>query len=230
MWRLDTTDGSWAVKVPFDADSEDEVRLSTAFHEAAYAAGVPTPQVRRTTDGAVFATSAAGRSGSTSGSTCALPTPTLDPALVGAAVAAIHRVEVAHDGALAPVVRTSRSAPTAGTSWSSSCAPREHRSRAGWPSCATSWSRSSRGSSRRGSLRTCHRDLWADNVLPDRRRRRVRHRLGEQRTGRSRARSSGCVLFEFGRNDPGRARALADAYRERRRAGARSTGPATSRC
>ncbi len=32
-----------------------EVASATAFHEAAYAAGVPTPQVRRTEDGAVFA-------------------------------------------------------------------------------------------------------------------------------------------------------------------------------
>src|SRR5215472_1226274 len=54
VWRLDTADGSWAVKVPFDRSTEDEVRLATAFQEAAYAAGVPTPQVRRTTEGCVF--------------------------------------------------------------------------------------------------------------------------------------------------------------------------------
>ena len=42
---------------------EDQVRLATAFQEAACAAGVPTPQVRRTTDGCVFATiGEAGRS------------------------------------------------------------------------------------------------------------------------------------------------------------------------
>src|SRR6516165_7788466 len=55
VWRLDTADGSWAVKVPFHRSSEDEVRMATAFQEAAYAAGVPTPQVRRTTAGHVFA-------------------------------------------------------------------------------------------------------------------------------------------------------------------------------
>jgi hypothetical protein len=32
--------------VPFHQSSEDEVRLATAFQEAAYTAGVPTPQVR----------------------------------------------------------------------------------------------------------------------------------------------------------------------------------------
>ena len=56
MWRLDTAEGSWAVKVPFRQSGEDEVRSATAFQEAAYAAGVPTPQVRRTTEGCVFAT------------------------------------------------------------------------------------------------------------------------------------------------------------------------------
>src|SRR6516164_2958251 len=55
VWRLDTADGSWAVKVPFDRYSEDEVRSATAFQEAAYAGGVPTPRVRRTTEGCVFA-------------------------------------------------------------------------------------------------------------------------------------------------------------------------------
>src|SRR6266480_241694 len=56
VWRLDTADGSWAVKVPFEQSGEDEGRLATAFQEAAYAAGVPTPRVRRTTEGRVFAT------------------------------------------------------------------------------------------------------------------------------------------------------------------------------
>jgi len=75
VWRLETADGSWAVKVPFDRSSEDEVHLATVFQEAAYAAGVPTPQVQRTTEGRVFAVAKAGRSGCTSGSTCVLPTP-----------------------------------------------------------------------------------------------------------------------------------------------------------
>ena len=56
VWRLDTADGRWAVKVPFERSDEDEVRLSTAFQEAAYAQGVPTPGVRRTVEGTVFAT------------------------------------------------------------------------------------------------------------------------------------------------------------------------------
>jgi hypothetical protein len=56
VWRLDTADGSWAVKVPFDLAGEDEVGTATAFQEAAYAVGVPMPRVRRTTEGHVLAT------------------------------------------------------------------------------------------------------------------------------------------------------------------------------
>ena len=43
VWRLDTADGSWAVKVPFRQSGEDEVRSAAAFQEAAHAAGIPTP-------------------------------------------------------------------------------------------------------------------------------------------------------------------------------------------
>src|ERR1700748_3236319 len=56
VWRLDTADGSWAVKVPFHPPVEDGGRSATAFQEAACAAGVPAPRVRRTTEGCVFAT------------------------------------------------------------------------------------------------------------------------------------------------------------------------------
>ena len=62
------------------------------------------------------------------------------------------------------------------------------------------------------ALQTCHRDLWADNVLPtpdggvcviD----------WENSGPADPSHELGCVLFEFARNDDGRARALVDAYR-----------------
>lgn len=55
VWRLDTADGRWAVKTPFHETTEDSVRVSAVFQEAASAAGVPAPQIRRATDGSVFA-------------------------------------------------------------------------------------------------------------------------------------------------------------------------------
>ena len=69
------------------------------------------------------------------------------------------------------------------------------------------------------TLRTCHRDLWADNVLPT--------ADGgvcvidwENSGPADPSQELGCVLFEFARADPGRARALIDAYRA-------AGGPAT---
>ena len=91
VWRLDTADGSWAVKEPLEPSSEDEVRSATAFLEAACAAGVPTPRVRRTTDGCVFATVTGRQVRVYEWVELKAPDPRLDPAQVGAVVAAIHR-------------------------------------------------------------------------------------------------------------------------------------------
>lgn len=92
VWRLDTADGSWAVKVPFCSSSEDEVRSATAFQEAACAAGVPAPQVRRTTEGCVFATLEGRQVRVYEWVDLRAPDARLDPDRVGAVVAAIHRV------------------------------------------------------------------------------------------------------------------------------------------
>ena len=137
----------------------------------------------------------------------------LDPAQVGAVVAAIHRVPFTDAGQepldpwyLEPVGAqrwdqlvaqlTQAGAPFAGR-----C-----------PICATSWSRWRPGSSRRRRFPTCHRDLWADNLL------------GTAQGGvcvidwensgpADPSQELGCVLFEFARSDPGRAHDLVAAYR-----------------
>ena len=92
VWRLDTAEGSWAVKVPFRQSDEDEVRTATAFQEAACAAGVPAPQVRRTTEGCVFATLGGRQVRVYEWVDLHAPDARLDPDRVGAVVAAIHRV------------------------------------------------------------------------------------------------------------------------------------------
>ena len=62
-------------------------------------------------------------------------------------------------------------------------------------------------------LRTCHRDLRADNVLPT-------ANGGvcvidwENSGPADPSQELGCVLFEFARADPGRVRALTDAYEQ----------------
>ena len=64
---------------------------ATAFQEAAYAA-VPTPQVRRTTEGCVFATLEGRQVRVYEWVDLRAPDARLDPDQVGAVVAAIHRV------------------------------------------------------------------------------------------------------------------------------------------
>ena len=212
VWRLETADGSWAVKLPFRESSEDEVRVATAFQEAAYAAGVPTPQVRRTTEGSVFATIRGKQDRVYEWVDLRAPDPGLDPAPVGAVVAAMHQVSV--DG-LGPLDAWSHE-PVGADRWDQLV---EQLRKAGAPFAdrladlrdelvaLESWIEQPQ------TVQTCHRDLWADNVLPT--------ADGgvcvidwEDSGPADPSQELACVLFEFGRTDPGRARALISAYQK----------------
>jgi Ser/Thr protein kinase RdoA (MazF antagonist) len=218
VWRLDTADSSWAVKVPFHRSSEDEVRLATAFQEAACAAGVPTPQVRRTTEGRVFATLEGWQVRLYEWVDLRAPDAMLDPDRVGAVVAAIHRASATDPRPLDPWYHE----PIGAERW-------DHligRLRAAGAPFARqladlrdelvaleSWIEPPE------MVRTCHRDLWADNILPTADG-RVCVIDWENSGPADPSHELGCVLFEFGRTDSGRVRALTDAYRE-------AGGPAT---
>ena len=219
VWRLETTEGSWAVKVPFVTTTEDEVRSSTAFHEAAHAAGVATPQVRRTTNGAVFA--------SLDGCQARLyewvdlcPVDTgLDAAVVGAVIAGIHGVS----GTAADVGQLDAwyAEPVGADRWDWLVEQLEEQ-RAPFARkvadlrdelvALESWIEPPK------MLVTCHRDLWADNV-------RATADGGvcvidwENSGPADPGQELGCALFEFARTDPGRAHELVTAYR---RAGGRA--------
>ena len=218
VWRLEAADGSWAVKVPFDGSGEEDVRTSTLFQEAAHAAGVPTPRVRRTTEGTVFATVDGRPVRVYEWVDLLAPDHTLEPALVGAVLAAVHRVPAPDGGEvdawyvnpvgagrwdeLVELLQEAR-APFAGRL----AALRDELV------ALESWIEPPR------TVRTCHRDLWADNVLPT--------ADGgvcvidwENSGPADPSQELGCVLFEFARDDAGRARELADAYRD-------ADGPAT---
>ena len=218
VWRLDTAEGSWAVKMPFDWPREGEADGTTAFHEAAYAAGVPTPQVRRTIDGRVFATIAGTQVRVYEWVDLLDPDPRLDPALVGTVVAGIHRVRVADLSPLDPWYHD----PIGADRWDELVA---QLGRAGAPFAGQladlrdelvaleSWIEPPQ------QLQTCHRDLWADNLRPT--------ADGgvcvidwENSGPADPSHELGCVLFEFTRSDQGRVRTLTDAYQQ-------AGGPAT---
>ena len=228
VWRLDTTEGAWAVKVAFGAVGEQDVAPSAAFQEAAHAAGVPTPAVRRTRGGEVFAD--VGETSQAPGSSRRMvvrvhswvdlgpPDPMADPVAVGEVVAAIHRLDVPAEGGPDPW----SSEPVGARRWDALVAELEA---AGAPFARElgdlrdelvaleTWIEQPT------VLRTCHRDLWADNVLPT-----LDGGLcvidWEDSGPADPSMELAAVLFEFGRSDPGRARALMHAYRD-------AGGPAT---
>jgi Ser/Thr protein kinase RdoA (MazF antagonist) len=218
VWRLDTSDGRWAVKVLFYPPDPDEARLASTFQEAAYARGVRTPKVLRTAEGSVLLTLEGQQVRVFEWVDLLPPDFGIDPALVGLVLAAIHQVSIPESGALDPWYHE----PIGSDRWDQLI---EVLSRAGAPFATRlaelrdelvaleSWIEPPQ------MLQTCHRDLWADNVLgtadggvcvidwencgpAD-----ANHELG-------------CVLFEFARTDSGRARALIDAYHH-------AGGPAT---
>ena len=211
VWRLETSDGIWALKVPLQRVEEEEIRAATEFNEAAYAAGVPTPQVRRTTDGSVFATVQGTKVRLYAWVDLGAPDPLFDPEEIGAVVAAIHRVSVNSHGSMDPW----HGEPVGADRWDQLVA---ELTEAGAPFAGRladlrdelvaleSWIEPPE------MLQTCHCDLWADNVLPT-------SDGGvciidwENSGPADPSHELGLVLFEFARSDPGRTRALIDAYR-----------------
>jgi Ser/Thr protein kinase RdoA (MazF antagonist) len=210
VWRLTTTSGAWAVKALDEATSEDEVRDEVRFQTAARAAGVPTPAIVRTADGDVLALAGAQQVRVFDWVDLREPEPGLDPALVGATVAAIHRV--AFDGG--PPLDPWYTDPVGARRWDELV---EACSVGGAPFARRlAEARDELVALEKlleapNDLRTCHRDLWAVNL-------------------RATADGNACVidwsdcgradpsqelalvLVEFAGGDPGRARALHDAY------------------
>ncbi|UQU65835.1 phosphotransferase [Couchioplanes caeruleus] len=215
VWRLDTTEGRWAIKVPF-LPAEDGGTAD--FQEAACAAGVPAPRVRRTGDGHVFAAVDGVPVRVYEWVDLGAPDPNLDPELVGAALAALHGVHVDTAGPVHPWYTEPVGAPR----WDELIAAL-HREGAPFADrlaalrdelvALESWIEPPT------NLQICHRDLWADNVLPT-----ADGGLcvidWENSGAADPAQELACALFEFARHDRGRARALTAAYRS-------AGGPAT---
>jgi Ser/Thr protein kinase RdoA (MazF antagonist) len=213
IWRLDTDGGSWAVKEVRAARGRElrEVTEGAAFQEAALAAGVPVPAVRRTNGGALIADLGGARARVVEWVDLRSPDIRLDPGDVGRLVARLHLVDFTgsvgldawYDGPVG--VRRWRGLVgrlgTAGAPFAaelSDLLPEMLSLEAilGAPPRA---------------LRTCHRDLWADNV---------------RRTGQGGlcvfdfdeagladpSRELAAMLVEYAGSDAARAGQLRDAY------------------
>jgi aminoglycoside phosphotransferase (APT) family kinase protein len=212
VWRLETSDGEFAVKVPFDPVAEADVRAAAEFQEAAYDAGVPTPRLCRTTEGDVFGDVGDAWVRVYEWVDLLPPDPMLDPLLVGAALAGVHRVP---DPDPDPGgVDAWYAEPVGAERWDGLVrALRAERAPfaeelAGLRDelvALETWVAPPE------RVQTCHRDLWADNLVPT--------VVGgvcvvdwENSGPADPAYELGCVLFEFARGDPVRARTLLDAY------------------
>jgi Ser/Thr protein kinase RdoA (MazF antagonist) len=162
IWRLDTEDGSWAVKQVGDPGEDESAELleGARFQEAVLAAGIPTPAVRRTRAGEVIA------EGVRVNAWVDLhdADPNLDPVEVGQLVAGLHRVAFAGTVGVHPWYTE----PVGAARWAELV--RELRERrapfadeldALLPELVAL--EAYLGGPPR-DLRTCHRDLWADNV------------------------------------------------------------------
>jgi hypothetical protein len=166
IWRLDTERGSWAIKQVGDIANENLAELleGAAFQEAALAAGVPTPPTRRTRAGEHIADCGGVRVRLHAWVDLHDPDVSLDPLDVGRLVAALHRVDFAGAIGLDPWYAE----PIGRARWRELVsalrarhAPFADELDALVPELVAM--EAYLGGPPR-DLRTCHRDLWADNV------------------------------------------------------------------
>jgi Ser/Thr protein kinase RdoA (MazF antagonist) len=214
IWRLDTDDGSFAVKqVRGDADPADiDASIEGArFQEAAVAAGIPAPLVHRTRTGVAIADLGDVRATLQTWVDLDGPDLTLDPAAVGGLVGRLHRVQFEGTAGLDPWY----TAPVGPASWHE--LTRALRARRA-PFAAELDAlipelialEGLLGSPPR-FLRTCHRDLWADNL-------RMTTSGGlcvidfDNAGMADPSQELALVLVEFGGADPRRAAKIREAY------------------
>jgi Ser/Thr protein kinase RdoA (MazF antagonist) len=215
IWRLDTEPGSWAIKQVGDATAAElaAVLEGAAFQEAAHAAGLPAPAVCRTRTGSLIAELTEVRVRLDGWIDMREPDTNLDPVAVGRLVAGLHAVSFTGSVGLDPWY----SEPIGAARWSELVvalrgggAPFVGELDALVPEFVAL--EAYLGGLPR-DLRTCHRDLWADNV-------RVAAAGGlcvfdfDNAGLADPSQELAAVLVEYAGSDPARARAISTAYAE----------------
>ena len=215
IWRLDTEGGTWAVKQVGDVSDAElaEIVEGAAFQEAARNAGVPTPEVRRTVAGDLIADADGMRVRLHAWANLLDPAIDLDPIELGRFVAGLHRVDFAGTIGLNPWYAE----PVTAARWSEIVAALRARHA---PFAEELDSLVPELVALEGylggpprDLRTCHRDLWADNL------RRTRDGglcvFDFDNVGRADpSQELAQVLVEYATTDPGRAPVIRAAYAE----------------
>jgi Ser/Thr protein kinase RdoA (MazF antagonist) len=215
IWRLDTEGGTWAVKQVGDVSNAElaEIVEGAAFQEAARNAGVATPEVRRTVAGDLIADADGVRVRLHAWANLLDPAIDLDPVELGRFVAGLHRVDFAGPIGLDPWYVE----PVTAARWSETVAALRARHAPfadELDSLVPELVALERylGEPPR-ALRTCHRDLWADNV------RRTRNGglcvFDFDNAGLADpSQELAAVLVEYATTDPGRAPVIRAAYAE----------------
>lgn len=210
VWRLDTDGGTWAVKEGFEPLSAVEAGHDAAYQDAVRAAGVPMPAVLRTPGDEVVIDLHGSGVRVYEWVDLLQPDRTLDPAAVGMVLANIHRVE--HRG-VTPADPW-YSAPVGAPAWDGLV---EELISARAPFAT-------RVAELRDELvaleallevptdlRTCHRDLFADNILPTPEGSMCVIDWEESGLANP-SQETAMVLFDFCSGDAARARSFYEAY------------------
>jgi Ser/Thr protein kinase RdoA (MazF antagonist) len=209
VWELSTSRGRFAVKESF-GDFEERDGEDAAFSEAARAAGVPAPEVLRALDGSLITAFGDVEVRLFGWVDLRDPDPGADPAEVGAVVAALHRVPF--EGTRP--VDAWYGEPVGAGRWDALVAELRNASApfaenlAAYRDELVAMEELIRPA---GTLRTCHRDLWADNL-------RTTVDAGlcvidwDNCGLADPSRELAAVLFEFAGGSGDRARTLHEAY------------------
>jgi len=209
IWRLTSTTGQYAVKESRTAFDPVECERDAEYQDLVRATGVPMPAVVRTVAGEVV--------GDCDGQTVRVyewvdvepENRRLEPAAVGSVIARIHAARVATPE---PVDPWSAEA-VGGDRWGdlldrlrAARAPFAERLAAILPQVLEVESLIAAPT----EVQVCHRDLWADNLRASDGGLMV---LDWENCGpASPVQEAAVALFEFGCDDPGRIRTLAEAY------------------
>jgi Phosphotransferase enzyme family len=212
LWELSSDTGRFAVKALLEPTVEDDVREDAAFQDAAVAAGITAPRIRRTEAGRVLLDLDGTSVRAYGWVDLHDRDPGIEAEAVGSLVASLHRLN--HAGT--NPVDAWYVDPVGAPRWDELVAAvRAARARFAEPLAAYRDELVTMEAHLEPprDLLTCHRDLWADNV---------RATLDgslcvidwENAGLADPSQELAVVLFEYAGADVGRARALCDAYVE----------------